>query len=231
MTSVQVGTSELDWGSSPITSADASRFAERVSVSPLDRERIRRTLADFPVACEVRGMFFQGLVDTIAKARGKEKAQALLREANVRTRFVPFTLMPHRDFYKLYFLASAALHPGRDLEHGFERIAEDFYPTFRASMVGRTLSAFIGDEPMTVLERLGQAYRLSIPWNEHNPVADGANAAVWKCKVEPSELYPATFRGIIRGTMRSHGVREPEVELVSKRSERDAFRYEFAVRW
>ena len=139
--------------------------------------------------------------------------------------------MPHRDFYKLYFLASATLYPSRGLEHGFERIAEDFYPTFRQSMVGRTLSAFMGSDPIVVLDRLAQAYRVSIPWNEHEVAAEGSGRATWRCRVEPSELYPATFRGIIRGTMQSHGVEEPEVEVLDQRRDGDGLRWELGIRW
>ncbi|MCA9640443.1 MAG: DUF2378 family protein [Polyangiaceae bacterium] len=223
--------SDFDWGERVIDPAEAEAFAAQVEVTSRDRERIRRVLSEFPVACQVRGMFFQGLVDTIARSRTYEVAKELVKRGGVRTRFVPFSLMPHRDFYKLYFLASAVLYPGSPLETGFERIAEDFYPVFRSSMVGRTISAFIGSEPITVLERLAQAYRVSIPWNEHDVEAEGARGARWRCKVEPSDLYPATFRGIIRGTMQSHGVSEPTVDLVDSSRQGDAIRYVFAIQW
>ncbi|MEZ4228937.1 MAG: DUF2378 family protein [Polyangiaceae bacterium] len=222
---------DFDWGARSIEPSEADAFAAQVDVSALDRERIRKILQEFPVTCQVRGMFFQGLVDTIARARSYEAAKALVKAGGVRTRFVPFSLMPHRDFYKLYFLASALMFPGYKLEHGFERIAEDFYPTFRSSMVGRTISAFIGSEPITVLERLAQAYRVSIPWNEHAVEADGARRARWRCKVEPSDLYPATFRGIIRGTMNSHGVSEPTVELLDSQRDGEGIRFEFSIEW
>lgn len=222
---------DFDWGGRAIDASEADAFAELVDVTTHDRERVRRILQEFPVACQVRGMFFQGLVDTIARSRCLEDAKALVKRGGVRTRFVPFTLMPHRDFYKLYFLASALVYPGYPLEHGFERIAEDFYPTFRSSMVGRTISAFIGSEPITVLERLAQAYRVSVPWNEHEVEADGIRGARWRCKVEPSDLYPATFRGIIRGTMQSHGVDEPSVDLLDSKRQGDAMRFEFGIQW
>ncbi len=222
---------DFDWGARVIEASEAEAFATQMNVTSRDRERVRRVLQDFPVACQVRGMFFQGLVDTIARSRSYEEAKALVKAGGVRTRFVPFSLMPHRDFYKLYFLAAALLFPGYPLDYGFERIAEDFYPTFRTSMVGRTISAFIGSEPITVLERLAQAYRVSIPWNEHDVEADGVRSARWLCKVEPSDLYPATFRGIIRGTMHSHGVNEPTVDLVDSKRQEDAIRYEFAIQW
>ncbi|MCB9603641.1 MAG: DUF2378 family protein [Sandaracinus sp.] len=221
----------VDWGGSSITLDAAEHFAARVPVSPAERGRIARTLYDFPMECQVRGMFFQGLVDTISRAADRTTSDRLLTEAGVHTRFIPFVLMPHRDFYKLYFLASATLFPRSPLEQGFERIAEDFYPTFKESMVGRTLSAFIGKEPITILERLAQAYQMSVPWNEHGVRKDGTQGAIWSCKVEPSELYPATFKGIVRGTMRAHGVSEPWVSLVDERRDDHAKRFEFRVRW
>ena len=44
------------------------------------------------------------------------------------------------------------------LELAMDRIAETFYPVFRDSMVGRTLSAMMGKDPRRVLERLVDAY-------------------------------------------------------------------------
>lgn len=220
-----------EWGGEAIDPDVASAFAQRVQCDVADRERVRRTLLDFPVECRVRGMFFQGLVDTIGRGRAADRLKQLLDEAGVHSRFVPFTLMPHRDFYKLYFLAAAALYPAKPLEHGFERIAEDFYPTFRSSMVGRTLSAFIGAENITILERLAQAYQLSVPWNEHSVRKEGDSRAVWTCKVEPSDLYPATFRGIVRGAMGSHGVTSATTDVLMARRDGPAMRFEFAIRW
>jgi uncharacterized protein (TIGR02265 family) len=221
----------FDWGSGAITSAEAEAFASHVPVSAAERHRVACILAEFPVECQVRGMFFQGLVDTITRTADRTASERLLGEAGVHTRFIPFVLMPHRDFYKLYFLAAATMFPGKPLEHGFERIAEDFYPTFKESMVGRTLSAFIGKEAFTVLERLAQAYQMSVPWNEHAVQKDGDKGAVWKCKVEPSALYPATFKGIVRGTMRAHGISEPWVTPLGERRDGDAIRFEFRIRW
>lgn len=221
----------VDWGGSTITLDAAEQFAARIPVTPAERGRIARTLYDFPMECQVRGMFFQGLVDTVTRTADKMVCDRLLTEAGVHTRFIPFVLMPHRDFYKLYFLASATLFPNKPLEHGFERIAEDFYPTFKDSMVGRTLSAFIGKDAFTVLDRLAQAYQMSIPWNEHSVKKDGTSGAVWSCKVEPSELYPATFKGIVKGTMRAHGVNEPWVTPLAERRDGNARRFEFRIRW
>lgn len=220
-----------EWGGLAIEPDVASAFANQIQCDAVDRERVRRTLLEFPVECRVRGMFFQGLVDTISRGRAADRVKLLLEQAGVHSRFVPFTLMPHRDFYKLYFLASAALYPGKPLEYGFERIAEDFYPTFRASMVGRTLSAFIGSDNITILDRLAQAYQLSVPWNEHSVRKDGDSRAVWTCKVEPSDLYPATFRGIVRGAMSSHGVTRSNTDVLVARRDGDAMRFEFAIRW
>lgn len=90
-----------DWGAGPISADAAEDFARRVTTSPSDRTRIARTLHEFPIECQVRGMFFQGLVDTIGKTAGAEVSARLLSEAGVHTRFIPFVLMPHRDFYKL----------------------------------------------------------------------------------------------------------------------------------
>ena len=180
----------VDWGGGTITFDAAERFAARVPVTPAERGRIARTLYDFPMECQVRGMFFQGLVDTVTRTADRTVCDRLLTESGVHTRFIPFVLMPHRDFYKLYFLAAATLFPRMPLEHGFERIAEDFYPTFKDSMVGRTLSAFIGKDPFTVLDRLAQAAHKSVMSPEVRERMSGDGA-------EPIGSSPSEFQSYL----------------------------------
>ena len=55
-------------------------------------------------------MFFDGLVNVIKRQRDATLADQLMAHAGVRGRVIPFALLPHRDFYKLYFMAAPVLH-------------------------------------------------------------------------------------------------------------------------
>lgn len=219
------------WANKTITLKDAEAFAASVEVTGSGRRIVAETLAAFPVACQVRGMFFDGLVDVVVAQKGKPAAMALQEKAQVASSRVAFSLYPHRDFYKLFFLASPLLYPGAPLEEGLRRIAETFYPVFRDSFVGKTMSPFMGKDPAVMVKRLSEAYKLSIPWNEHTVVDETARSLTWTCKVEPCPLYPAIFTGIVQGTMKSHGVAEPRVSTLSSLFKDGALHAKFRVGW
>src|SRR5690606_3728275 len=100
------------------------------------------------------------------------------------------------------------------LEVAMLRVAETFYPELKDSMVGRTLSAMMGSDPGRVLERLVDAYNMSVQDNEHAVRATGPRSMLWECRVEPSPFYGDTFRGIVQGTLRSHGATGVRIDTV-----------------
>jgi uncharacterized protein (TIGR02265 family) len=220
-----------DWGHAPVSAAQADAYASRIpGITPAERGIIARDFELFPAACQVRGVFFEGLSRVVAKQGGITMAELFTR-AGVSPRKIPFSLYPHRDFYRLYFLAARALHPRLTLPAGLSQVARTFYPIFRESMVGKTMSAFIGDDPPTLLERLSQAYSLSIPWNEHRVERTGASEVTWRCKVEPSSFYKDVFTGIVTGTTESHGTMALRVTADTFRIEGDCGRHVFKIRW
>lgn len=220
-----------DWGRAAISYSQARAFAEIVPTTQADRELVARTLADFPMECQCRGMFFDGLVGAIESTRGAAARQRVVELAAVPRSLVPFALRPHRDFYKLFFLGAATLHPRMPLDRAMQMVAETFYPVFQRSMVGRTMSVFMGDEPSRMIGRLAEAYRLSVTWNEHSVKTLGPKAAEWTAKVEPCPFYPSVFSGIVLGTMRTHGVDEPKIETLSREREGAAMRFVFRIGW
>ena len=206
----------LDWGLRAIDKNEVEAFAAELPLSVADQRGIVSTLLHFPSECQVRGMFFDGLVNVIKRKQEGPLADQLMAHAGVKGRVIPFALLPHRDFYKLYFMAAPVLYPSLPLEQSMERIAETFYPVFRDSMVGRTLSAMMGKDPRKVLERLVDAYTMSVQDNQHSVRMAGEHAMLWECRVEPSPFYADTFRGIVLGTLKSHGVLGGRVETVSR---------------
>ena len=218
------------WGEREISAHDARLFAEEFGPTKSAQDAIAITLERFPLACQVRGMFFDGLANVIRKHLGVVETNALMDRVGVPRRCVAFALYPHRDFYKLYFAATPRLHPSLPFADGVRRIAEIFYPVFRESMLGRTMAPLMGRDRVKVLTRLAQAYSISVPWNEHvvTPFEGGAR---WDCRVEPSAFYPDTLRGIVQGTLESHDVRAASVQVVSKQEFTSESRYTFEVRW
>ena len=146
-------------------------------------------------------MFFDGLVNVIRKEIGPAGASDMMVRCGVKGRAIPFSFLPHRDFYKLYFTAAAELYPRESLAMGLQHIAETFYPVFRSSMVGRTMGALMGDNPSRILDRLVDAYNMSIQDNEHSVKQVGEREMRWQCRVEPNPYYDHTFRGIVNGTI------------------------------
>ena len=221
-----------DWGALDIGRDTAWTFAQHLRLDERDARSVAETLEYFPHQCQVRGMFFDGLVNVIKSEYSATTANELMRETGVKGRMIPFAFLPHRDFYKLYFAAAARLHPNRPLGDGLEAIAKTFYPVFRSSMVGRTLGVMIGKDPRKVLERLVDAYNLSVQDNEHAVRPVGTRSMIWECRVEPSPFYNRTFAGIVAGTMDSHGVRAPRIEQISRIADgRNNVRWVFGIKW
>src|SRR4051812_15022223 len=96
-------TPDAAWGDAPITLAQATDFAARVPASAEEQQAIARTLAEFPTACQVRGVFFEGVSQIVARSRHTAAFADLMRDAGLPARTLPFKLYAHRDFYKLFF--------------------------------------------------------------------------------------------------------------------------------
>jgi uncharacterized protein (TIGR02265 family) len=218
------------WGEREISVLDAQLFAEEFAPNRNARLAIATTLERFPLACQVRGMFFDGLANVIRKHLGAIATNELMDRVGVPRRCVAFALYPHRDFYKLYFAAAPRLYSSSPLSEGMRRIAETFYPVFRESMLGRTMAPLMGRDPAKILGRLAQAYSISVPWNTH-AVTPFKSGATWDCRVEPSPFYPDTLRGIVKGTLASHDVPAARVDVVHFQESAGESRYTFEITW
>ncbi|MEZ4326547.1 MAG: DUF2378 family protein [Polyangiales bacterium] len=222
----------LQWGRGEVAECEIEAFAAALPLGAADQRAIVATLSNFPSECQVRGMFFDGLVNVIKKERDADTAERLMLHAGVRARAIPFALLPHRDFYKLYFMAAAVLYPDLSLDRSMQRIAETFYPVFRDSMVGRTLSAMMGSDPRRILAKLVDAYSMSVQDNSHSVRVSEEHAMLWECRVEPSPFYGGTFRGIVLGTLHSHGVTGGKVDVVSRVADGpEHTRWVFRISW
>lgn len=211
--------------------ADAEAFATSLNVSPGDREKIARCLADFPTECKSRGMFFDGILENVRQRRGEAKAQEIVQLAGIRYRIQNFGQYPHRDFYKVFYRSAAVLHPEIGIGLGMERIAEDFYPLmFAQSLAGKTMALLMGNDPATVLARFVDAYGIAATWNEHRFERGSNGIHHWRCKVEPCDFYPHTFQGICRGMVKSVTGVDPKVRVAEQQKKIGEHRYVFEIR-
>ncbi len=222
----------LAWGEGPITRAQAEAYAHRVpGASATERATIAEDLAAFPIEARVRGVFFEGLSRVVTKDARGPSMKDLFAISGVSPRKLAFSLYPLRDLYRMYFLAARSLHGRSSLAESLESMAHSFYPIFRQSMLGKTMSIFIGSDPKTLLARLADAYNLSVPWNEHTVASSGDREMTWRCKVEPSTYYRSIFTGIVSGAASSHDVVSVSIEEVSASLEGSVATHVFRISW
>jgi len=217
------------WGEAKITVAQANEFARGVTPVRAEQEIVARNLLLFPPTIKVRGIFFEGLARIVAESAGPNAMAGLLARAGIVAKTTAFRAYPHRDFYKLYYLAARLLYPKAPLPEGLRSTARTFFPIFKSSLVGRTMSALMGDRPTTILPLLARAYNVSVEGNDHKAELVGRSSLVWRCDVEPVEWYTETFQGIIEGSMPA----DVKVRVtVDERGTAGALaRYRFRIDW
>ncbi|HEX9103928.1 MAG TPA: DUF2378 family protein [Polyangia bacterium] len=218
-----------NWGDSKITVAQANEFARSVTPVRADQEAVARNLLLFPPAIKVRGIFFEGVSRIVADSQGPDAMAGLVARAGIAAKTTAFRAYPHRDFYKLYYLAARLLHPTAPLAEAIRLTARTFFPIFKSSMLGRTMSALMGDRPTTILPLLARAYNVSVEGNDHQAELAGPKTLSWRCDVEPVEWYTETFMGIVEGAM------PPDVQVRFAVEERGTAgilaRYRFRIDW
>jgi uncharacterized protein (TIGR02265 family) len=219
------------WGNQPITMAQATAFAQAAGIGPDDRSTVAKNLLSYPLDIEVRGLFFEGLFRILEQRLGASGVTQIRRTAGLPEHIIPFRHYTHRDFYKLYYLAAARLHSSAPFGTALRRVGQSFFPIFRGSIFGRTMSALMGHEPRTILPLLSKAYNVSVNGNSHTSQMTGESELLWRCRVEPVEWYEQTFTGIIEGTMNDSQRSRLEVVTKSRSIGPTSASYEFVIRW
>ena len=77
-----------------------------------DQEAVARNLLLFPTTIKVRGIFFEGVSRIVAESHGPDAMAGLAARAGIAPKITAFRAYPHRDFYKLYYLAARLLASG-----------------------------------------------------------------------------------------------------------------------
>jgi uncharacterized protein (TIGR02265 family) len=217
------------WPEGPITMAQAERFASAIATSTADRVTIAENLFNFPPELKIRGFFFDGLCQIVEKTRDRDTLVRLQRTAAVPEKLGAFENYMVRDFYQLYYHTASLLHGSLPFDQAIRKVTQTFFPIFKMTMIGKTLSAFMGSTPSTIIPVVAKAYTVSVSGNDHVTVASGRNEMTWRCVVEPVAWYPESLQGIIEGalppgmtiTMRTLE-RKPEGKLT---------RYVFRIGW
>jgi uncharacterized protein (TIGR02265 family) len=217
------------WGESKITVAQANEFAKSVTPVRADQEAVARNLLLFPPTIRVRGIFFEGVSRIVAGSQGPDGMAGLVARAGIAAKTTAFRAYPHRDFYKLYYLAARLLYPTAPLAEGLHSTARTFFPIFKSSMLGRTMSALMGDRPTTILPLLARAYNVSVEGNDHKAELVGKSTLEWRCEVEPVEWYTDTFRGIVEGSMPTDV--KVRITVEERGTAGSLARYRFRIDW
>lgn len=208
---------------------DALDFAVGLGIEGTDLQQVARNLASFPTTVRSRGVFFLGLTRLLEQRRGRASVPEALASASMPGRIVAFKSYPHRDFYKLYYLATRYLSPTRRFDEGLAEIAKTFFPIFRESILGKTISALMGDRPADVLPLLAKAYNMSVEGNSHVLELLGPREALWRAQVEPVSWYPRTFEGIVQGALPAE--KALRVQIDDQRPVNNLVAYAFRIRW
>jgi uncharacterized protein (TIGR02265 family) len=207
----------------------AETFAEAVTSSAQDRAIIARNLVELPHELKIRGFFFDGLCQIVAKTRDEATLRRLQRTAGVPEKLAPFGQYMVRDFYKLYYHTAGLLHGSLPFAEAIRSVTQTFFPIFKTSMIGKTLSAFMGQRPETIIPVVAKAYTVSVEGNEHAVHASGKNEVTWRCMVEPVTWYPESFQGIVEGAMPPGQL--IKVKTVDKKQDGKLMRYLFKISW
>lgn len=208
---------------------DTLAFVTRLALDGSYAEHVAHNLAVFPAIVRSRGVFFLGISRLLEARKGKQTVDEMLAHANVGNRVVAFKAYPHRDFYKLYYLAARVLAPQLRFDDALNYVARTFFPIFRESILGKTISALMGDGPADVLPLLTKAYNMSVEANEHVLELTGRREAVWRARVEPVKWYPQTFQGIVQGALPDE--QQLQVLIDAQQRNGELMDYVFRIRW
>lgn len=210
--------------------ADAESFARTLAVTDEERAKVVRCLEMFPLSIKARGMFAEGVLAMVRDKHGEERANSLLVNAGITYRITNLGLIPHRDWYKVYYGGAVLMRPEGPLGTSMEKLAEGFYPRmFAHSVAGKTMALLIGKDPANVLARLVDAYSIACHGNEHEMERTADGRHIWRCTVEPCDFYPFTFQGIARGMVYSVAGVDPVVRVIEARKSPTEHRYVFDV--
>jgi uncharacterized protein (TIGR02265 family) len=223
------GTASEAWPEGPITLAQAERFASAIATSTVDRVTIAQNLFNLPPELKIRGFFFDGLCQIVEKTRDRETLVRLQRTAAVPEKLGPFENYMVRDFYKLYYHTASLLHGELPFEEAIRKVTQTFFPIFKTTMVGKTLSAFMGSTPATIIPVVAKAYTVSVSGNEHSVVTSGPNEIVWRCTVEPVVWYPESLQGIIEGALPAN--QRITMHTMERKAHGKLMRYAFRITW
>jgi len=210
---------------------DVDEFARSLGLQESNRRAVVETLTRFPKVCKSRGMFANGVLESVARVHGDERRDQIRENAGYPRRISSFGLYPHSDFYRVFYASAAALHPDKPLGKGMRLVAEEFYPIFIQSLAGRTMHALIGRTPDVVLGRFVEAYKIATPWNEHRIVDSARDCLVWNCMVEPCPHYPDTFAGICTGMVRTVTGITPQFEIQQHTVGSNYQNFSFGTSW
>jgi uncharacterized protein (TIGR02265 family) len=153
-----------------------------------------------------KGMFFNGVLDAVAKLVGPEAPAICLASAGEKRKFIDFFNYPIGTFLQLAFTAVELIsEAGGTLEEGFFRLGAQATSDFLATGVGKTLLLLAGKDPGRLIAALPGAYKTAVSYGERKAEAMGKGA--YRLTVRRDFMPGPYHEGVLDAVVRAMGWR------------------------
>ena len=157
-----------------------------------------------------KGMFFNGVLDAVAKLVGPEAPAICLAAAGERRKFIDFFNYPITMFLYLSFTAVELMaRAGCSHDEGFFKLGSQATSDFLGSGVGKTLLLLVGRDPGRLIGALPGAYKTAVSYGERKAEATGKNS--YRLTVR-RDFMPAKYHeGVLDAVVRAMGIQDVTV--------------------
>lgn len=171
-----------------------------------------------PVEGAVKGMFFQSIIDEVARRGGRRVG---------RDRYVAFRGYPLREWLELLPEAAVAAYPALGPREGMRRFGQRAFDVFTASMAGRVLFSMAGRNVRMAVSLTGRAFdvigshgAVSVLENDEGRAVFGLSDMwdyidAWHVGVYEGALAAFGLTGEVR--VRMHDLANGDLELIYRR--------------
>jgi len=138
----------------------------------------------------VRGMIFNGTLDTLRSSAGGAAVDAVLSQLK-KPKWVDLFNYGVADYLRLAWLCAEALSPKvGDREKGFYLLGSSAASSFLGSAIGKTLKTLAANEPRRLLTNLPTSYKLATSFGERRMQFQGLGHALFSMN---RDFLPVSF--------------------------------------
>lgn len=157
-----------------------------------------------------KGMFFNGVLDAVAKLVGPEAPAICLASAGEKRKFIDFFNYPIGTFLYLAFTAVELMaQAGGTHDDGFFRLGAQATSDFLGTGVGKTLLLLAGRDPGRLLAALPGAYKTAVSYGERKAEAMGKGR--YRLTVRRDFMPGKYHEGVLDAVVRAMGIQDVKV--------------------